>query len=216
MEVPGFDPHLDIGIRAEMLIEEDAEWYKVEDKKIEADKKYTCPDKTRYHHIKNLRGDAKVVNFSATYKVGAATLARNSKKSESWARKVLQVYWERNKAILEIERDLLIKEMGEDKWQQNPVSGFWYSLRNDKDRFSTLNQGTAVFVFDMWVKYLRALGIHVQFQYHDEVLFNVKKGEEDYTRELVYEAMEYVNNKLKLNVKLGCGVKMGDNYWAVH
>jgi hypothetical protein len=216
MQVEGFDPHIDIGIRADMISPEDGEWYKEETIKMEADMRYVCTDKERYKRIKNTRSDSKVVNFSATYKVGAATLARNSKKSESWARKVLQVYWERNKAILEIERDLLIKEMGEDKWLQNPVSGFWYSLRNDKDRFSSLNQGTAVFVFDTWLKYLRALGLDIPFQYHDEALLNVLNGQEEYVKDVILEAMEYVNKKLQLNVKIGCGVKFGQDYWSVH
>lgn len=166
--------------------------------------------------IKSARQKAKVVNFSATYKVGAETLARNSGLSINEAKKVLRVYWERNNSILKVEKSLDVKTLGGQKWLRNPVSGFWYSLRAEKDRFSTLNQGTAVYVFDVWVMYLRQLGIRIAMQYHDEVLFNVKKGSEDVVKELIAKAIELTNEKLKLNIQVACSAQFGDSYADCH
>jgi len=101
-------------------------------------------------------------------------------------------------------------------WLKNPVSGFWYQLRFDKDRFSTLNQGTGVYCFDTWVYFVRKLGIKVSMQFHDEIVIEVDLGKEEETEALLKEAMVMTNNKLKLNVPLGVDVQFGSNYGMVH
>ena len=132
------------------------------------------------------------------------------------AKKLLEVYWKRNHAILKVEQALDVKIVNGQRWLKNPLSGYWYSLRNEKDRFSTLNQGTAVYVFDVWVMFLRNLGVRIALQYHDEILFNVKLGIEKEVEGLISKAMQQVNDRLKLNVKVGCSVQFGQNYAAVH
>lgn len=197
MNRPDFDAHLDIAMLAGFLTKEQVENHK---KGIE--------------NHKAVRQKAKVVNFSATYKVGAKTLARNSGLKLKEAEKVLDTYWKRNKAILDVENSLEIKEINSQKWLKNPVSGFWYTLRADKDKFSTLNQGTAVYVFDKWLVYIRKQGIKVSYQCHDEWLANVKNKEE--TRNKINFAIDKVNEDLKLNVKIGCSVEFGENYANCH
>lgn len=148
--------------------------------------------------------------------MGAETLARNSGLTINEAKKVLRVYWTRNSAILQVEKDLDVKTLNGQKWLRNPVSGFWYSLRAEKDRFSTLNQGTAVYVFDVWVMYLRQLGVRIAMQYHDEVLFNVQKGAEKVTLDRINKAIELTNNKLKLNIQVACSAQFGMSYADCH
>ena len=101
-------------------------------------------------------------------------------------------------------------------WLKNPVSGFWYQLRAEKDRFSTLNQGTGVYCFDTWLYYVRELGCVINFQFHDEKGSILEVGKEDERKDLLEKAMEMTNNKLKLNVPLGIDVKFGPNYSCVH
>lgn len=199
MSTEGFDSHLDIAMLAGMLTQA----------------QITAHKEGKENH-KSVRQKAKVVNFSATYKIGAEALSRNSGLTLKEAKRVLKVYWERNKAILLIEKDLMVKEVYGQKWQQNPVNGWWYSLRAEKDRFSTLNQGTAVYVFDVWVMYMRQLGLRVAMQYHDEVLFNVKVGSEDKVKSMIDEAILLTNNRLQLNVKIGCSMDFGSNYSETH
>ena len=50
----------------------------------------------------------------------------------------------------------------------------WYSLRFDKDRFSTLNQGTGAYCFDTWVKYILSKRPQLTGQFHDEVILEIK------------------------------------------
>jgi hypothetical protein len=206
MNVEGYDAHLEIGLLAGLLTQDDIDFFKNFDKKVD--------DVDRYNKIASIRTKSKIVNFSATYKVGKATLARNSGLKLSEAAKLLKIYWTRNKDILNVENSLKIKEIGDQKWLLNPVSNFWYSLRNDKDKFSTLNQGTAVYAFDQWVYFVRKEGIKIALQMHDEILFNTLDKEK--TTKSLNIAMDKVNDKLKLNIKVGCSIEYGNSYSTVH
>lgn len=199
MDVPGYDAHLEIAILAGFLTEEQAEAHK--SKKED----YTA-----------IRQKAKITNFSATYKVGAAALSRNSGMKFSEAQKLLRIYWERNKAILKVESNCKVREVRGTKWLLNPVSGYWYNLRSDKDKFSTLNQGTAAYVFDIWLTYIRRLGMKINFQYHDEFVANILCGEEEKASNIVAEAIRLTNEKLKLNIDIGCSIHYGLNYSKIH
>lgn len=219
MNTPGYDAHLELGILAGFLTQEDADFYKKFEKDKEILKKEfraSDEEQARFKKLKGIRNKSKITNFSATYKVGAATLSRNSGMKKKEAKALLEIYWKRNKAILQVENSLQIKQIGDQKWLLNPVSGYWYSLRADKDKFSTLNQGTAVYCFDIWITYMRQLGLKIAMQYHDEVLFNVKEGEQEKTLEIIAEAMRLTNEKLKLNIEVGCGTQWGHNYAETH
>lgn len=124
MNKEGYDAHLEIAILAGLLTRKQAENHinKIED------------------HTP-IRQKSKVVNFSCTYKCGAETLARNSGFTLSLSKKLIDIYWKRNKAILDVENSLEIKIVDGQKWLKNPINNFYYSLRADKDKFSTLNQG---------------------------------------------------------------------------
>lgn len=197
MNKPDFDPHLDIAMLAGFLTKEQVDNHK---KGIE--------------NHKVIRQKAKTVNFSATYKVGAETLSRNSGLKLSEAKKILDIYWKRNKSILDVENSLQIKEIQNQKWLLNPVSKFWYTLRAEKDKFSTLNQGTAVYVFDKWLMQIRKQGIKISYQCHDEWLGNVSDKEN--TKIKIKNAIDKVNEELKLNVQIGCSVDFGKNYADCH
>lgn len=216
MNILGYDAHLEIAVLAEFMTIADMEFYKNYEKRVDSHELITDEEKKRFNRLKAIRTKAKITNFSATYKVGAEALARNAGIPLSQAKKLLKIYWERNKAILQVEKECKVISIGMDKWLQNPISKFWYSLRNEKDRFSTLNQGTAVYLFDMWVMEIRKLGIKVNLQYHDEILFNCPEDQVETTKQLIREATENVNKKIPLNVPIGCSIQVGKNYASVH
>jgi hypothetical protein len=101
-------------------------------------------------------------------------------------------------------------------WLYNPVSNFWYSLRADKDRFSTLNQGTAVFCFDTQVRNVRRQGITISLQYHDELGFPFLKRDEDDIRRKLNNAIKETNDMLQLNVPMGISIDISSNYAEAH
>ena len=195
----GFDPHLDLALHAGVISQEDID-------------KHNSGERS----LKALRKNYKVVNYSATYGVGAPKLARETGMTSKEAKALLVAFWSRNWAIEKVAKDLRTRELFNSTWLKNPVSGFWYSLRSDKDRFSTLNQGTGVFCFDTWVSLCRSKGIKPIGQFHDEVIALVKKGEEGEVEKIMHEAAIKLNEKVQLNVPLGTDVQFGNTYADIH
>ena len=67
MQVPGFDPHLDIGELAGLLTAEEVQFFKDVEKSEEVKKALDEAGLGLYKKIKSTRGTSKQVNFSATY-----------------------------------------------------------------------------------------------------------------------------------------------------
>lgn len=200
MQSEDWDAHLDIALRAGLLNEEQVAQHK--------------SGEVLY---KEERHSAKTVNFSSTYKVGAKTLARNLKKPEKFAKSILDAFWKRNWAIKAFEKDCKVKTIDSQMWVQQPVSRFWYTLRSEKDIFSTVNQGTAVYVFDVWIAFIRRQGIKIFGQWHDEYLSLIHNSiSEQQLKQKTEAAMEKVNEKLKLNIKIRYSLDLGSNYRQVH
>lgn len=199
MNRPDYDPHLTMAVLAGFLTKEQAEAHK---------------NGTENH--KEIRQKAKTANFALTYKCGIATLARQTGLKEKDAKKLADAYWSKNRAILDVENSLKYKQIGQKSWILNPISGFWLSLRNEKDKFSTLNQNTATYVFDLWIKNMRTLGLKIPYYYHDEVLTEVYKIDLKETEEIINKAMTMVNEELKLNVTVGCSINSGKSYAETH
>ena len=199
MSKEGFDPHLDLALHAGVITQDDID-------------KHNSGERS----LKPLRKNYKVVNYSATYGVGASKLARETGMKQGEAKTLLEAFWSRNWSIEKVASTLRTRELFGGMWLKNPVSGFWYSLRSEKDRFSTLNQGTGVFCFDTWVSICRSKGIKSIGQFHDEVIALVKEGEEGAIEKIMHDAAIKLNQKVKLNVPLGTDVQFGKTYADIH
>lgn len=143
-------------------------------------------------------------------------MARSAKISVDRATALVDTYWKKNWSVLCIAEDCIVKIVNGQKWLFNPVSKLWYSLRYDKDKFSTLNQGTGVFCFDTWVKHIRSKRPQLTGQFHDETIMCIKLGYRKQAEKLIRDAMEATNNELNLNIKLDCDVQFGLNYAEIH
>ena len=199
MSREGFDPHLDLAKHAGVISQDDID-------------KHNSGERS----LKALRKNYKVVNYSATYGVGAAKLARETGMSQTEAKTLLNAFWSRNWSIEKMSGNVRTRELFGSMWLLNPVSGFWHSLRSDKDRFSTLNQSTGVYCFDTWVSICRKNGIKAVGQFHDEIIALVKKGEEGAVEKMMHDAAIELNDKVKLNVPLGTDVQFGNTYADIH
>jgi len=219
MRVPGFDPHIDIAVLSGLLTKDDEiffKWYNAQEEAFI----FSSDEEGRMKVIKVVRGKAKTVNFSATYGAGPDKIASVLKCSLEFATKLHQTYWQRNWAVKETAKNAKVKTVKGQKWLYNPVSKFWMFLKAEKDRFSTLNQSTGVYVFDSWLMrariHLKKLNIKVCLQYHDEILLYCKKEYKQQVSEILNQSMQEVNEEVNLNVSIGISVDVGNNYAECH
>jgi hypothetical protein len=212
MSDPSFDPHLDLAIRAGAVGAGDVKLYQ----ENKDNKSLGSNLLSVINSVTSLRKAYKVVNYSSVYGVGAKKLARELKCSVARAKDMLEKYWQRNWAVKKVAEDCEVKRVNGQMWLYNPVSKFWYSLRNDKDRFSTLNQGTGVYCFDMFVREVRKQRSQITSQFHDEICQEVKLGNRDKVEALLKQAIKRVNETLKLNVELQIDTSYGYRYSEIH
>jgi hypothetical protein len=212
MLTDGFDPHLTIAVQAGFITQEDSDFYKW----AKNQKELSNEDKKRFKQIDGERHKGKTTNYSATYGAGGSTIARAAKIPKKSGEALHRAYWEVNWSLNAIAEDARVKDCLGTKWIFNPVSGFWYSLRHDKDRFSTLNQGTGVFCFDVWIKNFREIRPQLTGQFHDEIIICVKKGYRKEVEEMLRNAIDMTNEQLQLNRELDIDVQFGDSYAEIH
>lgn len=199
MNTPGFDPHLDIAVLAGLLTQTQVDLHKSGERKENG-----------------IRHKAKTTNYACTYGAKPPRIAREAKIPLREAEALVDTYWERNWAINKVAESLQVKTVNGQKWLFNPVSKFWYSLRNEKDRFSTLNQGTATFIFDSWVREVRRERPQLTAQFHDEIVCCIRKGFRDKGASLLQDAVQRVNDRLKLNRDMAVDVQFGKDYSEIH
>lgn len=202
MSKPDFDPHLDLALSANVVSEAEVKQYK------EAEYK----DK----RVKDLRHTHKQGNYACQYGAQVARLALTIGCSRDTAQKIYDAYWKRNWAINKIADDQTVKVCNGSKWLYNPISKYWYSLRHEKDRFSTLVQGSGVYAFDLWLRFVRDGGPPIIGQFHDEFIALIRVGREERCTNHIKAAIGKVNERLKLNRELGCDVQFGLNYAEIH
>lgn len=172
--------------------------------------------KKLFAHLKLSRQVYKKVNYTAVYGSGAATLARAAGVSKHEGEGLKDAYWKRNWSVLAIAEEQITKKCLGGMWLFNPVSELWYSLRYEKDRFSTLNQGTGVWCFDLYIKNIRDGGPPICGQFHDEFVAVVKKGSREKLKAHCQKAIDKTNEELKLNRELDFSVDFGLSYAEIH
>ncbi len=201
MNIPDYDPHLSLA-----LLAKEATPQQVNDYKSGTDTKT----------IKPIRNIFKNGNYACQYGAGPPKLALTANISLKKAEMVWKTYWEKNWAIKKVAKAQEVRTIKGQMWLHNPVNGFFYSLRYEKDIFSTLVQGTASYVFDEWVRLIRTKRPQLTAQFHDEVVLHIKLGNRDKCIALVNWAIETLNDQLKLNRRLDIGTQFGNRYSNIH
>ena len=197
MQLEGFDPHLDLAKHAGAVTKE----------QIDQHNAGTI-------NLGSVRKGYKAANYACVYGVGPATLSRTTGLPQGEAKKLIEAYWGRNWAVEKIAETRKVREINGEAWILNEVSGFWHSLRSEKDRWSTTNQSTGVYCFDQYVMLVKAAGEKVIGQFHDEVI--VATDDHKRTERVLLECKDKLNDKMKLNVPLGVDYAVGNNYAEIH
>lgn len=198
-----YDPHLDLALLAGALTPEEVEGYK------KGEKSYVAA-------VKPIRSIYKNGNYACQYGAGVAKLALTCGCDRDTAKRVHETYWKRNWAIKAVADAQKIKTVRGQMWLYNPISKFWYSLRDKKDVFSTLVQGSAVYCFDCWVREIVSKRPQLTGQFHDEIIIEVKEGHDEAVHAFLEETISCVNKELKLNRELGIGIQFGKRYSEIH
>lgn len=201
-----FDPHLTVCVMGGLLTDEQVSEHKAGDK-----------DHSDTRHL------GKGGNYACQYGAGIEALMRQLNIDYKTAKAVFDGYWKLNWSIKAISKATTVKHANGLMWQYNPVSGIWYYLKADKDRFSTLCQGLGAYIFDMWCKAINdkcieRYGCSAPFaaQFHDETVLIVKENTFHIWEDLLKECIHDLSNTLKLNRDLDCDVQQGDNYSEIH
>jgi len=207
MQKDDYDPHLDIALVAGLLDEDQVAEYKlyVKTEGEQGSKKNS-----------KIRDIAKNCGYALQYQAMPPRLVKTTGISLETAKQVYKGYWKLNWAIKEFAKTVTIKNIDGQMWLYNQVSGLWYSLRTEKDIFSTTIQGTASFVFDLWVKYVLDKRPQLTAQFHDEIVLHTLKTTRKEITKLLTDAIDKTNETLKLNVPLKIGIQYGDTYGAIH
>ncbi len=202
MAAPDYDPHLTFAEAAGAITSAEHEGYKKE--------------KDKFKHVKAIRSTFKNGNYAAQYLAGGKRIALTCGVPEEKGIEMHKAYWKLNWAIKAVAEELLVKTLDGQMWLFNPVSRLYYSLRYEKDKFSTLCQGTAAWCFDLWVGFVRSKRKPVLGQFHDECIWSIKIGHRDSCNKLLIWAIEETNNKLKLNRRLDIDIQYGRTYAEIH
>jgi hypothetical protein len=241
---PDFDAHVDIAILANLMTEEEANWFKACDRYFESLGEKSTPRQVdvqvlresdtpeddwgiRKSKLKKVRHLAKITNFSSTYGIGYKKLAKQLKISDSKAKKIIAAYWDRNWAIKEFVKKELNQtvittkeryggKFVKEMWVRSPINGFFYPVRSEKDLFSAVNQSTGAFLFDQWVKIIVDKYPKLAAQFHDEIVLIIPKGYRERISNWLTECMNEVNEKYKLNTPLRVKAEFGPNYSEIH
>ncbi len=105
-----------------------------------------------------MQDDEAFITGNCQYGAGAETIARSCKINLKVAKALHEGYWKLNWTIKKIAEMMVTKKTSDGQmWQRNPINGFWYSLRGDKDRFSTLIQGSGAYTLDLWLFHIKRL-----------------------------------------------------------
>lgn len=194
-----YDPHLNLAVMAGMLTEEECD-------------EYRAGNKVK----KPIRDIAKNGNYACQYGAYPPRLVITCGITLDKAKELFEGYWKLNWAIKKVASDQKVKEVDGEMWLWNPVSRFYYSLRKENDRFSTLIQGTASYVFDLWVAKVLAYREQLTAQFHDEIVLCVRTGHREPISEFLQQTIEDTNKELKLNRRLDIGIQFGNRYADIH
>ena len=234
-----FDPHLEIAQEGGLLKDYEVWFYKIEKEGFERSRypdnekleellaKSDSEKKALIKHISEVRGKGKGTNYSCQYGAGAATVARTAGVSLTVGKALVKAYKKVNWSIERIAASQKVKKTSFGDYQLNPFNGVWYSLKTEKDRFSTLVQGTGAYVLDIWLKYQFNLrsdpkygfgedGVKLLATFHDEQIIEFKEHFKESAELLIQDALDKVNKNFRLEIPFGCDVQFGKKYSDIH
>lgn len=237
-----FDPHMALAVAGGLMTEDDMNFYKIYEAGKECKEDWKTvellsriskanaePDwiVSEIVRIGKIRAIGKNGNYALQYGSGIDTLARTARITKKQAAKLKSGYDKLNWSIPVIAQAQTVKAFKNGKYLLNPVNKLYYPLKAEKDRFSTLIQGSGSYTLDLWImkffairkkaiesgriKFAKLLGT-----FHDELIVESLEEDAEEIKKMLLEAIDGVNKSLKLSVDIACDIKQGKNYAAIH
>lgn len=231
-----YDSHLDIGQVAGLISTEESlfyKWYKeqkknpnmkpediqtpTEDYKYIQESYVTQEQQEKFFEkIDKKRQVCKQLNYSCLYGIGKAKLSKDLDTTQKEAKGLIDAYWKRNWSVKKFASMCKVVTIDKQMWVQNPLNGYYYSLRSEKDIFSTVNQSAGDYIFTLWVYFLMKQGVKVQAGFHDELVVSTLRSNRDEIIQKLQQSIQKVNDYLGLQIPVGIDYKIGDSYADVH
>lgn len=237
-----FDPHMELAVAGGLMTVDDMNFYKIYEAKKEPKPEWLTDElKKRIEQAKGdddyivseikrigkIRAVGKQGNYALQYGSGVETLARTAKITKKEATKLKTGYDKLNWSIPVIAQAQKVKSFKNGKYLLNPVNRIYYPLKAEKDRFSTLIQGSGSYTLDLWImKFfkIRAKAIasgRIKFAnllgtFHDELILEHPTEDSEEVAKMLLEAIDEVNKSLKLSVDIACDIKQGQTYAEIH
>lgn len=210
MSADGYDPHILMALSANLITPKEYEDFK---------NGITTPK------VSEARQQGKTAGYAVAYGGMPASIARGAGVSMEVAESLYDAYWELNWSIKAVaEEQVIIKCSRGLNWLVNPLNGFLYNIRSDKDVWNTLCQGSGSYLFDCWVdkhltKQKEKWGKCTQTAaFHDEVVIVFK--DTPYFRKtfegFLKDGIKEVSEEYKLRRELGCDCQFGKRYSEIH
>lgn len=237
-----FDPHMALAVAGGLMTEDDMNFYKIFESKKECKEEWKTEElvnriknaeanadwmHSEISRIGKIRAVGKQGNYALQYGSGVETLARTAKITKKEATKLKSGYDKLNWSIPVIAQSQKVKAFKNGKYLFNPVNKLYYPLKAEKDRFSTLIQGSGSYTLDLWImkffsirkkaiasgriKFAKLLG-----SFHDELIIEHLTEDSAEIEKMLLEAIDLVNKSLKLSVDIACDIKQGSSYAEIH
>lgn len=234
-----FDPHLDIACEGGLVSQSEVDFYKIK-KEGFPEENYEMTEelrgyldlseedsKAKIKEITKGRSSGKATNYSCQYGAGGATVARAAGITLGVGKRLVEAYRDLNWSIDRIAKEQVRKRTSFGMYQLNPFNGIWYHLKTEKDSFSTLVQGTGSYVLDLWLMFLFKLreepdydfgedGVKLLATFHDEMIVELLEDRTKDCERLILDALDKVNEVMKLEIKFKCDIQFGKNYSEIH
>lgn len=228
-----FDPHTKVAVMGNLMSLDEEVWFKWKKENKERKERgevelpveefgslspsfVVADEKQLMDKLKAARHKAKTTNYASLYGVTPPTLSRNLGITQNEATKLIDAYWRIHWAVKAVTKTFNIKKIGDELWILNPISKFRHNLRHEKDAFSTVNQSSAVYCFNMWLYNITQEGIWPMLQTHDDLAIRCDEKAVEIVKDVINKSMDKLNRQLKLNVALACEVQIGDNLSETH
>lgn len=226
LNVPGYDAHLSIALKAGFMTEDEVHFFKWYKKKVKSRNDEDLPEsfanltdeemKDAHEKLTKVRSGAKTTNYACTYSASPKKIAETADISLKEAKKLHKAYWDVNWSIKRLADSFETKVVDGRKWIYSPFSKLWLLLTAEHIKFSAVNQNFGAKVFDLFLYYLIDMGVKPIMTMHDELSWYINEGEEGQAEEMVKIAMEKVNRYFNLPITFESEPEFAKSYGELH